>query len=101
MKKLKKFYVHLKTYDLPYTLNYCYSLGFILGLLFTMQIISGLFLIMFYIPDTSVAYQSIGNIMREVNGGWYVRYFHMNGASFIFFLIYCHIAKGLFYATYN
>ena len=88
MKLYKIIYLHFINYKLPRTLNNNYSLGSILGLLFTMQILSGLFLVMFYIPHTDLAFKSVSNIIRNIKGGWYVRYFHMNGASFIFMLIY-------------
>ena len=32
--------------------------------------------------------------MRDVNGGWALRYVHANGASLFFFAVYCHIFRG-------
>ena len=72
-----------------------------MAVLFIAQILSGLFLIMFYIPNTDMAFSSISFVMRNVQGGWCVRYLHMNGSSFLFFLLYLHIGKGLFYSTYS
>lgn len=69
MKYLKSTYRHFINYILPRTLNNNYSLGFILGFLFIMQILSGLFLVMFYIPDTLIAFKSVSIIMRDVRGG--------------------------------
>lgn len=39
--------------------------------------------------------------MRDVNGGWLIRYMHANGASFFFICLYLHIAKGLYYGSYK
>jgi len=43
---------------------------------------------------------SLEHIMRDVNGGWFVRYIHANGASFFFLMVYFHIARGLFFGSY-
>lgn len=39
--------------------------------------------------------------MRNVNGGWLIRYCHANGASMFFILVYLHIARGLYYGSYT
>jgi ubiquinol-cytochrome c reductase cytochrome b subunit len=39
--------------------------------------------------------------MRDVNGGWLLRYLHMNGASFFFIVVYIHIFRGLYYGSYK
>ena len=39
--------------------------------------------------------------MREVNGGWLIRYIHMNGASMFFIVVYIHIFRGLYYGSYK
>jgi ubiquinol-cytochrome c reductase cytochrome b subunit len=39
--------------------------------------------------------------MRDVNYGWLLRYTHANGASFFFFFVYLHIARGLYYGSYR
>ena len=61
------------------------------GIFLVIQILSGFFLTMFYVPHIDYAFDSIEHIMRDVNFGWLVRYIHSNGASFFFFIIYIHI----------
>jgi len=39
--------------------------------------------------------------MRDVNNGWLIRYLHSNTASAFFFLVYLHIGRGLYYASYK
>jgi hypothetical protein len=39
--------------------------------------------------------------MRDVNNGWLIRYAHANGASFFFLCVYIHIARGLYYGSFN
>jgi len=38
--------------------------------------------------------------MRDVNGGWLLRYIHANGASAFFIVLYIHIGRGLYYGSY-
>lgn len=65
------------------------------------QVITGLLLAMNYIPQVELAFQSVERIMRDVYYGWFIRYAHANGASAIFILMYCHIARAIFYQSYR
>lgn len=85
----------------PSSLNYWYNLGSLLGLCLIIQIMSGLFLAMHYSSNIELAFNSIEHIMRDVNGGWLIRYIHANGASFFFICIYLHIGKAMYYGSYK
>ena len=37
---------------------------------------------------------------REIYYGWYLRYFHSNGASFIFIFLFIHIGRAIYYGSY-
>lgn len=39
--------------------------------------------------------------MRDVNNGWFVRYLHSNTASAFFLLVYLHVGRGIYYASYK
>jgi len=94
-------YSYLIKYPTPININYFWNFGVLAGLFLTIQIISGFILTMFYTPHIDYAFNSIEHIMRDVNFGWLVRYIHSNGASFFFFIIYIHIAKGIYYGSYQ
>ncbi|KAI4833689.1 uncharacterized protein MKS88_000353, partial [Plasmodium brasilianum] len=68
------------------------------GIIFFIQILTGVFLASRYTPDISYAYYSIQHILRELWSGWCVRYMHATGASLVFFLTYLHILRGLNYS---
>jgi ubiquinol-cytochrome c reductase cytochrome b subunit len=53
-----------------------------------------------YVPHVDYAFASVEHIMTDVNGGYLFRYFHANGASVVFILIYLHIARNIYYQTY-
>jgi quinol-cytochrome oxidoreductase complex cytochrome b subunit len=65
------------------------------------QIITGIVLAMHYTPHVDHAFNSIEQIMRDVNYGWLLRYLHANGASMFFLAGYIHLARGLYYGSYK
>ncbi|CAL6438267.1 unnamed protein product [Bathycoccus prasinos] len=38
--------------------------------------------------------------MRDVEGGWFLRYMHANGASMFFIVVYLHLFRNLYYGSY-
>ena len=66
-----------------------------------MQIVTGIFLTMNYKPDAAKAFDSVEYIMRDVPGGWFIRYMHSTGASMFFIVVYTHIFRGLFFGSYK
>ena len=72
-------------------------------LVFTLvlQIVTGVVLVMHYVPQVDLAFNSVESIMRNVNGGYMIRYLHMNGASLFFFAVYAHIFRSLYYGSYK
>ena len=85
---------------LPLNINYFYNYGSLLGFCLVIQLITGILLAMYYIPNIDLAFNSIEYIMREVPYGWLIRYIHANGASFFFFIVYLHIARSLLYGSF-
>jgi ubiquinol-cytochrome c reductase cytochrome b subunit len=94
-------YDTLGGYPAPKNLNYLWNFGSLAGLFLAIQIITGIVLAMHFGAHTSVAFDSVERIMRDVNSGWMIRYMHMNGASFFFIVVYVHIFRGLYYGSYK
>ncbi|MCA3256080.1 MAG: cytochrome b/b6 [Alphaproteobacteria bacterium] len=88
-------------YPVPKNLNYFWNFGVLAGFALVIQIATGVWLAMQYGANTLVAFDSVERIMRDVNGGWLLRYAHMNGASFFFIVVYLHIFRGLYYGSYK
>ena len=86
---------------LPCNLNYWYQIGSILALAMFSQVMTGIFLAMFYVSSVDLAFYSIEYIMRDVAGGWMIRYLHANVASIIFGCIYLHIYRGIYYGSFQ
>ena len=99
---------HLTEYYAPKNFNFWYFFGSLALLVLVIQILTGIFLVMHYKPDASlnasgvpVAFASVEYIMREVPGGWLIRYLHSTGASAFFVVVYLHMFRGLLYGSYR
>ncbi len=66
-----------------------------------MQLVTGIFLAMFYKVGETTAFDSVEFIMREVDFGWLLRYLHSTGASAFFLVIYLHMFRGIMYGSYK
>ena len=88
-------------YPTPKNLNYFWNFGSLAGFCLVVQIVTGIVLAMHYTPETSMAFNSVEHIMRDVNYGWLLRYIHSNGASMFFIVVYIHIFRGLYYGSYK
>nr|YP_010933897.1 cytochrome b [Aleurodicus rugioperculatus]WKT15081.1 cytochrome b [Aleurodicus rugioperculatus] len=97
-KDLNNFIIDL---GVPSNLYLWWNFGSLLGLIFMIQFITGLFLTFHYASNVMVAFDSVIHIMRDVNSGWLLRYMHINGASFFFIFIYIHIGRGLYYFSFK
>ena len=91
---------HLIEYPTPANLSYFWGYGSMAGIFLGLQIVTGILLAMHYTPHVDLAFNSVEHIMRDVNGGWLLRYLHANGASLFFFVVYIHIGRGLYYGSY-
>ena len=91
---------HLANYPAPLTLNLSWTFGSLSLMALVIQIITGFCLTMHYVPHTTLAFDSVEHIMRDVSYGYLIRYTHANGASFYFVCLYCHIFRSLYYKTF-
>lgn len=87
-------------YPVPNNINSFWNFGVLAGLCLVLQILTGIFLAMYYIPKADLAFFSVEHIMRDVTNGWFLRYLHANGASFFFIVVYIHMFRGLYYNSY-
>nr|ACR81351.1 cytochrome b [Rhipidura javanica] len=84
----------------PSNISTWWNFGSLLGICLTVQIVTGLLLAMHYTADTSLAFNSVAHMCRNVQFGWLIRNLHANGASFFFICIYLHIGRGFYYGSY-
>nr|YP_010459022.1 cytochrome b [Asura megala]YP_010989206.1 cytochrome b [Asura unipuncta]UUB71786.1 cytochrome b [Asura megala]WOS95369.1 cytochrome b [Asura unipuncta] len=85
----------------PSNISYWWNFGSLLAFCLIIQILTGLFLTMYYTANIELAFYSVNYICRNVNYGWLIRTLHANGASFFFICIYLHIGRGIYYESFN
>ena len=90
---------HLTEYYAPKNFNFFYYFGSLAMLVLVNQIVTGIFLTMHYKPSAAEAFASVEYIMRDVPGGWLIRYMHSTGASAFFIVVYLHMFRGLIYGS--
>lgn len=89
-------------YWIPKDINFLWAMGMVLAATFGILVISGIFLLMYYKPDTNLAFDSVNyTIMSEVGYGWLWRHIHGIGASIVFLIIYIHMFTGIYYGSYK
>lgn len=92
---------HFSEYYVPKNLNLLYYFGSLALLVLVLQLLTGLWLTMFYTPNTQLAFDSVESIMRDIRYGWLLRYMHSTGASAFFIIVYLHLFRGLLYGSYQ
>ncbi len=88
-------------YYAPKNFNFWYYFGVLSLVVLTIQIVTGIWLVMNYKPDAELAFGSVEYIMRDVEWGWLIRYMHSTGASFFFIVVYLHMFRGILYGSFK
>jgi len=88
-------------FPMPKNLNYFWNFGALATIVLVTMIVTGIVLAMQYTPHTTLAFDSVERIMRDVNYGWLMRYVHANGGSMFFIVVYIHIFRSLYYGSYK
>lgn len=90
-----------RAFPAPGSLTYIWNLGSLLGMALVLQVLRGFLLTWYYIPRTSIAFESVEYLSRETENGWFLRSLHLRGASLLFALIYIHILRGMWFKSYR
>src|ERR1700680_574199 len=91
----------LTGYYAPKNFNIWYFFGSLALVVLVLQLVTGIFLTMFYKPGEATSFDSVEYIMREVDYGWLIRYLHSTGASAFFLVVYLHMFRALLYGSYK
>lgn len=93
-------FVSLYDYPSPSNLTYVWNFGVYSLVSLLVQVVTGIILAMYYVPNIQLAFDSVEHIMRDVSYGWLFRYIHANGASMFFIVVYIHMFRGLYYGSF-
>lgn len=89
------------TFPTPRNLNIWYTFGAILAVFLVLQIVTGIVLAMHYVADEKLAFASVETIMRDINYGWLIRSMHATGATALFFALFVHLLRGIYYGSHK
>jgi ubiquinol-cytochrome c reductase cytochrome b subunit len=95
------FEYHMSKYYAPKNHKFWYLMGWLATVVLVIQLLTGIWLTMSYVPSGAGAFASVEYIMRDVEYGWLLRYLHSTGASAFFVIVYLHMFRGLMYGSYR
>lgn len=78
-----------------------YVFGSGLLFLFLSQVVTGVFLTMYYVPSADHAHTTVEYITKEVTGGSFLRSIHAYGSSAIIIVLLLHIIQTFLYGSYK
>ena len=79
-----------------YSMNPLYWLGALTVIAFGLQVLTGLLMLIYYVPTTDQAYSSTAFIIKVVPLGWLLETVHLYGAYAMILLTFLHLFRGYF-----
>ncbi len=99
--KLRSLWNSFADRPIPGGSSWSYVLGASLAFIFTLQMVSGIFLALYYAPTPDHAYASVKFIQNEAPFGSFVRGMHHWGASFMMVLVALHMLRVVVFGAYK
>jgi ubiquinol-cytochrome c reductase cytochrome b subunit len=87
--------------DIPGGASFAYTLGTSLIVVFTLQVVSGILQLFFYVPTVDHAYDSVSYLRTEVPFGWLVHNMHYWGAQAMVLLVALHMMRVYIWGAYK
>lgn len=91
----------LKEYRVPRDTNIFYTIGIVTVVAYMIQAVTGYFLLMYYVPHSDHAFQSIQEIMTVIPYGWFVRMIHIVVSNLMVALVFIHLISIFFMGNYK
>jgi ubiquinol-cytochrome c reductase cytochrome b subunit len=91
----------LTGYLLPRNINEWYSLGSVLLVIFALQVVTGILLLVYYVPDADKAFKSVTQIMNQVPFGWLIRLCHAVGSNMMVAVLFLHMFSTMLMGSYK
>ena len=81
--------------------SFAYVFGSVLTFLLVLQMVTGVFLALYYSPSARDAWASVAYIQDTVSLGWFVRGLHSHGASAMVIVAGLHLLQTALYGAYK
>lgn len=78
-----------------------YYMGGITAMYLAVQVLTGILLMVYYVPDINSAHASILKINSQVDFGWFVRSLHSWGANLMILMAMAHLFSTYFMKAYR
>jgi ubiquinol-cytochrome c reductase cytochrome b subunit len=92
---------HLRQYRTPKGATFWSTLGFVTLIAFIVQAITGIMLLLYYIPHPDHAFNSVQTITNEIPYGWLFRLIHNVGGNIIVGVIIIHLVHVFLRVSYK
>lgn len=86
---------------IPGGARWAYVFGAGLLYLFLSQVITGIFLALYYVPSSDHAHTTVSYISKVVTSGQFLRSIHAYGATAIVIVLFLHVSQTLLYGSYK
>jgi len=87
--------------EIPGGASFAYTFGSALLVVFSLQVVSGIIQLFYYMPSVDHAYDSVSYLRTEVPFGWLVHNIHHWGASMMIVLITLHMIRVFIWGAYK
>ncbi len=87
--------------EIPGGARFAYSLGSAVLIVFSLQAISGIMELFFYVPATDHAYNSLSYLRTRVPFGWLIHGVHYWGAQIMIILVLLHMTRVFLWGAYK
>jgi ubiquinol-cytochrome c reductase cytochrome b subunit len=92
---------HALDEPIPGGARWAYVFGSVLVFLFLLQVVTGIFLTIYYVPSSDHAHASVAYIQKAVPGGSLLRGLHHYSSTAIVILVVAHLSQTFLYGAYK
>ena len=92
---------HALDEPIPGGARWAYIFGSGLLYLFLSQVITGVFLALYYVPSSDHAHTTVAYISKVVSSGLFLRGIHAYGATAIVIVLFLHISQTVLFGSYK
>ncbi len=86
---------------IPGGARFAYVFGSALIFIFLSQVVTGIFLSLYYVPSADHAHTTVAYITKQVAAGGFIRSVHAYGSSAMVILLLLHITQTFLYGAYK
>lgn len=91
----------VRDYRVPKNINIFYTLGIVTVAGYLIQVLTGILLLIYYVPHPDHAFRSVQDIMNRVPFGWMFRQMHVMGSNLLIGAVFAHMMTVFLMGNYK